>query len=202
MNKQQIIFGIVIVVVAVGLSLLLGGTSTIKEITNNLGAVSNIFDVGSEMGQNGLQQVVVSGSFSTASTTFVTFEVPIPKGASGTLDFLSLRMDGRATSTFDFYCGPAATSTRNILTTRFMSVGMIATSTNFGVVASGVATSTANGQVYGASYLGDGATLNKVGVTGGSNVSCVAEATANGTAFSIPSSTFSGVFKAIIRYAQ
>jgi len=204
-NNTKILWIVVAIVAVISVVAFFNGRTITQVITNPLSSVASPFDMGTEIGQAGLQQIVVGGSFANSTTTILTFEVPLPRGATGTLEFLSLKMNGVATTTFDLYCGPAATSSRSVLKSRFMSIGQVGTSTNFGTVTSGVATSTANGTIFGSSYLGtDAAAGGRINVSGGSNVSCIVEvpSTYTDATFAYNSTSFKGVFKALIRYVQ
>lgn len=110
-NKKLLFIWVAIALLLVGViwAGLRGGRTVVVDQKGNiiqqiLGAISGPDYPGPYFGINGLQEHVVSGDFKDATTTIVSFTNP-NTSATGTIEFLSLRQTGLATSTFDVICG-------------------------------------------------------------------------------------------------
>lgn len=125
MNKQNILLVIVVALLAGGL--VFAGTffsrTEVIQVDNQgrpLGAISSALDVGRELGINGVQRIVVNGSFVDATTTIVSLLNPFP--ATSTVSFIGLFNTGVATTSYNINCGqsirasaPAVTSNPTVL---------------------------------------------------------------------------------------
>ena len=137
MNNNLKIIGIAALVgalVSFGLLVVFKTSSVntvVERITEKLGAVSNIKDVGTELGINGLQTYVATGSFTNSTTTLTGWISPVP--STSTIDYVALYNSGVATSTYRIQCGAAA-SASSTPTRLIIDTGDIATSTNFGTL--------------------------------------------------------------------
>lgn len=106
MNKEKIILVTITTVAVLGLiwvgSLFNQGT-VVREIVERIGAAANVRDLGPEIGQNGLQTIVVSGDFKDATTTIVSILNPFP--ATSSVSLIGLFNSGVATSSYNINCG-------------------------------------------------------------------------------------------------
>ena len=166
------------------------------QIVKELGAVPSALNVGPELGINGLQTQVISGSFThsgaTASSTLVDFRNPFP--GTSTIDFFTIRNVGVSSTTYNFECGPASDKNTTTLISRFLAVGSIATSTNFGVVTNKMATSSSN--LFG-SMTGELGFGEKVNISGGDSgrFKCIAAKTPTSDTDRIATTTAQSTFQ-------
>ena len=100
MNKTLIY---IVIALFVGGALVYGGSLLNRSSERPYGAVSDILNVGPEIGQNGLNSYVARGDFITASTTLFVAKNPFP--ATSTVEFVSLLNSAPATSTYNLLCG-------------------------------------------------------------------------------------------------
>ena len=197
MNKEKIILVLAVAVVAGGLvwagSLLNTPGTIINQVGEKFGAVSNVRDLGPEMGQLGLQTGVVSGSFKNSTTTFIFFTNPFP--GTSTLDLLSLHQTGLATTTFSVSCGTTRSGTRGTIVNNIVAFGTVATSTSMDLVSNNTATSTDGGY--------SGGSVNSIKVAGSQNISCIATFPTGYTdvTFANNATTFAGKFWARFVYS-
>ena len=108
MNKDKIILAVVVAVLvggAIFASTFLTKQNTIVVDNNGrpVGAVSSALDVGPELGINGLQRIVRTGTFPNSTTTIVSLLNPFP--ATATVSFIGLFNTGVATSSYKIDCG-------------------------------------------------------------------------------------------------
>lgn len=109
MNKKNILLVAVVSLIAGGLvffTAVLSRTTVVERVVDKIGAVSNIRNVGPELGINGLNTIVVSGTFVDATTTIVSVANPFP--ATATVTFIAIKDTGVATTSFYIGCGTSA----------------------------------------------------------------------------------------------
>jgi len=144
------------------------------------------------MCQNNLCTGILSGSMKYATSTIVDMKSPFP--GTSTLEFMVLRdvSSASASTTWNFECGPTTSSTTQVILTPLMAVGTISTSTNFGTIASGQATTTSGqyGSMTAASGSGMGVLVSGSGNTDSlGRVICKATAEAVHTDYTFATST-------------
>ncbi len=128
-NNTKILWIVVAVVAVISVVAFFNGRTVTQVVENPLGAVVNPYNVGSELGINGVNQVVVQGDFKNSTTTFVGFLNPVE--ATSTIDLVILKNTGVATSTYVIHCGTTKTAYGVAPTTDILTSGDVATSTNF-----------------------------------------------------------------------
>lgn len=153
MNKQTLITIAVVAVVILGsvyVGTLLNPPQPVQvQQPDKLSAYSP-YAVGAEVCQNDLCTYVASGTFKDATSTIVSFGNPYmgsatataatqPSRATSTIDLVQLIQTGVATSTIRIKCGVSTaagylSSSNNLV----IDTGDIATSTNFGLIQSGI----------------------------------------------------------------
>lgn len=106
MDKNKLLLIAVVALLAGGLVFLtavFSRTTVVEKVVEKLGAVSNIRNVGNEFGINGLNTMVVSGSFKDATTTIVSVLNPFP--ATATVSFIVLENAHGQVATSSYYIG-------------------------------------------------------------------------------------------------
>lgn len=197
-NKKLLVLWIAIAVLAVGLAWFAFSGNKVVIVDkqgNQLGAISSVYDVGPELGINGLQTYVASGSFVNATTTFISVLNPSP--ATATINFVRLVNTGVSTSTYSFNCG-VNTYANGIPVLDVLSAGIIATSTNFGTITNDTATSTSGVLYAGGSVRGMPISPNSYFICRATHTSSdIPAQTADGDANGIVgnSNTFDGTYK-------
>lgn len=196
MNKEKIILVAITAVAVLGLiwvgSLFSQGT-VVREIVEKIGAVSNPRDLGPEIGQNGLQTIVVSGDFKNSTTTLVSVQNPFP--ATSTVTFIGLFNSGVATTSYNINCGQSTrASAPEVLSdpsSLFLRTANVSTSSIFSQQL--VTSSTTP------TYIGPSQYLLCVAHGSASNDAIDAESNAWYNAFTNVNNTFDGTFWAEFR---
>ena len=138
-NNTKILWIIVAIVAVISIVAFFNGRTVTQVIENPLGSITSPYFPGPEFCLNELCTYVANGSFKNATTTFVSFANPYTAVATSTIDLVELRNTGVATSTYTVKCGVSYKAGWLVDENQLLiSTGDVATSTNFGLIKSGV----------------------------------------------------------------
>jgi len=147
-KEMKVLWAVVAVVAVISVVAFFNGRTVTQVIENPLGVLTP-YAIGPESCLNNLCTYVASGSFKNGTTTIVSFANPYLGSATSstsamgratsTIDLVRLYNTGVATSTYSIKCGVSNNagwlSSENQL---LIDTQDIATSTNFGLITSGV----------------------------------------------------------------
>ena len=132
MNNIKYIWIAIAIIGVVIIGILVSGRSITQIIQNPLGAVSNPYNMGPEVGWNGVNRVASQGAFINASTTIVGFKNPT--AATTTIISAILKQTGVATTTARFNCGTSYLPSGVPQKQTFTISASTATSTSWGTM--------------------------------------------------------------------